>query len=325
MRFGAVIVAAGMSTRMKQMKQLMELDHMTLAQRVVSKFQEAGISDIVMVTGYRAGELEHSLKKHGIVFVRNEAYSTTQMFESAKLGFREILGRVDRVFFCPVDVPYFETKTLSLEMTRTERIVYPICHNRIGHPILLDAALLPKILSYEGAGGLKGALDALYSQNTCFLPATDEGAVMDADTPQDLVYLRELSEGREIRPETRVRLTKEKPFFGSGTVTLLREIERQHSVRQACLKAGISYSKGWQIVHIAEESTGVQLVERRAGGSGGGGARLTREGEHLLTLFEELEKNVSDFAKEEFCRIFTAGDLFPKSSREMRQTKEKNA
>lgn len=316
MRYGAVIVAAGMSTRMKQMKQLMEVDHMTLANRVVKKFQDAGVQDIIMVTGYRAEDLEHALRKTGISFVRNEKYATTQMFESAKLGLSRVPPEDGRVFFCPVDVPFFQTDTIRLEMTRKENIVYPICHNRIGHPILISADLIPKILLYSGDHGLKGALDSLYTQNTCFLPVSDEGAVMDADTPADLGYIEDLAAARQIHPEVKLMLSREKPFFGSGTVTLLRQIDRMHSVRQACLSIGMSYSKGWAIVHAAEKAAGYPLVNRIAGGRNGGSAYLTERGRRIVGLFEELEKRVQKFTEQEYCRIFPAGDLFPESSRE---------
>ncbi|MGI5989040.1 MAG: NTP transferase domain-containing protein [Lachnospiraceae bacterium] len=321
MRYGAVIVAAGMSTRMKQMKQLMEVDHMTLAHRVVQKFLDAGVSDIVMVTGYRAKDLESSLKKLGIVFVRNENYDKTEMFESAKLGFSRIPAEDERVFFCPVDVPFFQAETIRLEMTRKESIVYPICHNRIGHPILISADLIPQILSFTGDHGLKGALDSLYTQNVCFLPVSDEGAVMDADTPVDLGYIEDLAAARQIRPDVHLRLSREKPFFGSGTVTLLRQIDQTHSVRQACISIGMSYSKGWSLVHTAEKAVGYSLVERTAGGRDGGRAELTERGRRIVGLFEELEKSVRRYAETEYCRIFSAADLFPDSSREKRAQK----
>ncbi|MGI6736038.1 MAG: NTP transferase domain-containing protein [Anaerovoracaceae bacterium] len=316
MRYGAVIVAAGMSMRMRQMKQQMEVDRITLANRVVKKFQDAGVQDIVMVTGYRAADLENSLKKLGICFIRNENYATTRMLESAKLGFSRIPSGDGRVFFCPVDVPFFRTDTIRLEMARKEQIVYPICHNRLGHPILISAKLIPSILAYTGDHGLKGALDSLYTQNTCFLPVSDEGAVMDTDTPVDLGYIEDLAAARQIRPEVRLRLSREEPFFGSGTVTLLRQIDQMHSVRQACASIGMSYSKGWAVVHTAEEAIGCRLVNRVAGGRHGGSASLTEYGRRLIELFEELERNVRKFADREYCRIFPAGDLFSQNSRE---------
>ena len=145
MKFGAVIAAAGMSTRMQDFKQLMSVGGMSFAERVVTNFKRAGVRDIVMVTGYHADELENRLKHLGIVFLRNEDYEHTQMFDSVKIGLSYLKDRCDRIFFCPVDVPFFREDSLRLEMTRTESIVYPICHNRIGHPILIDGSLLDEI------------------------------------------------------------------------------------------------------------------------------------------------------------------------------------
>lgn len=318
MQYGAVIVAAGMSTRMKQFKQLMEVDNMTLAERVVKKFKRAGIRDIVMVTGYRADELESALKKLGIVFLRNEEYATTQMFDSARIGLRYLNGRSDRVFFCPVDVPFFSENTVRLEMTREEKAVFPICHNRIGHPILFDGTLIPRILEYEGSGGMKGALDSLVSQTACYLPVSDEGVIMDADTPEDLEYLRKLAGDQRTHVETRVMIASARPFFGAGTVTLLKQIDCLHSVREACNTTGISYSKAWKILRAAEDGFGCSLVERRAGGRKGGNAHLTKDGRNLIVLYEELESRIAKYAEQEYCNIFSAGRLFPESSRERR-------
>ena len=51
MRTGAVIVAAGMSSRMGEFKPLLQLGGLTFVQRVVSNFQQAKVFPIVVVTG----------------------------------------------------------------------------------------------------------------------------------------------------------------------------------------------------------------------------------------------------------------------------------
>ena len=86
MKTAALIVAAGMSTRMAQFKQLMKIGSRTMAERVIVNFQQAGITEIVMVTGYRSDQLEKELRSFGITFLRNPRYETTQMFDSAKIG-----------------------------------------------------------------------------------------------------------------------------------------------------------------------------------------------------------------------------------------------
>ena len=98
--------------------------------------------------------VEEALAPLGVEFVRNEQYETSQMFDSAKLGLARLEGKVKRVFFTPVDIPFFLEDTVRLEMTRKEDLVYPICHNRIGHPVLFSGSFIPRILAYSGERGI---------------------------------------------------------------------------------------------------------------------------------------------------------------------------
>ena len=113
MSVGAVIVAAGMSTRMKQFKQLMKIGNLTMAERVVIHFKRAGIRDIVMVTGFHSNLLEESLGYLDITFLENENYAHTEMLDSAKIGLRYLKDRCDKVLFCPVDIPFFTDETVE--------------------------------------------------------------------------------------------------------------------------------------------------------------------------------------------------------------------
>lgn len=113
MKAGAVIVAAGMSTRMKQFKQMMKIGNFTMAERVVINFKRAGIQDIVMVTGYRSRQLEAYLDYLDLEFVENKQYEHTDMFESARIGFRRLQNRCDKVLFCPADIPFFTDDTVK--------------------------------------------------------------------------------------------------------------------------------------------------------------------------------------------------------------------
>lgn len=309
MRIGAVIVAAGMSTRMDDFKQLMRIGDMTLVERVVVNFLRVGVKDIVMVTGYRAEEVEKTLHHFGITFLRNEDYETTQMFDSAKIGLDYLKDRCDRVLFCPADVPFFSADTVKSLLAQEGKLVFPVCQNRIGHPIRLDTDLIPDILAYEGGRGLKGALDAL-NVTPVRVPIEDEGAITDADTPEDYEQLVEIHNARLIRSGVKVWLMKQKSFFGPGTVTLLKQIDALGSVREACKCTGISYSKGWTIIHSAENELGYQIVDRRPGGKNGGTAYVTEKGSKLMQLYELYEQRVGEAADRIFSEIFEGSDLF---------------
>ena len=308
MRYGAVIVAAGMSTRMKQFKQLMKIGDMSIAERVVVNYRRAGVRDIVMVTGYNADQIEKSLKDFDISFVRNDDYETTEMFDSARMGLEKMSGRCDRLFFGPVDVPFFTDQTVSDEMEMMDfnpdiRVIIPRCSGRDGHPVLIDSSVLPDILAYDGDSGMKGALESLPSGSVLRIIVDDEGAVIDADTREDYQKLVDLHTSRLLHPEVKVMFASTTPFFGPGTVSLLKEIDLCGNVRDACEQCGFSYSKAWTILKSCEEKFGYTIVERQVGGQAGGAARVTDKGRELLAAYEELESELRTFADERFSSL----------------------
>lgn len=83
--------------------------------------------------------------------------------------------------------------------------------------------------------------------------------------------------------------------FAHGTtdkrIEVLRQIGQTGSISQAAREAGISYKAAWQAIDTLTNLTGVALVEKAVGGVGGGGAKLTKEGERLLQIAGALEMN----------------------------------
>jgi molybdate transport system regulatory protein len=63
---------------------------------------------------------------------------------------------------------------------------------------------------------------------------------------------------------------------------ILRRIGEVGSISEAARSASVSYKAAWQAVETLSNLAGSPLVEKAVGGSGGGGARLTQAGVHLL-------------------------------------------
>ena len=64
MQTGALIVAAGKSSRMGDFKPMLQLGSISIAQRVINNFRQAGISKVVVVTGDRKSTRLNSSHKH---------------------------------------------------------------------------------------------------------------------------------------------------------------------------------------------------------------------------------------------------------------------
>lgn len=80
--------------------------------------------------------------------------------------------------------------------------------------------------------------------------------------------------------------------FGPGKADLLTRIRETGSVTAAAAALGMSYRRAWSLVAEANRAFRAPLVELARGGEGGGGARLTKEGEAVLASYRALESLV---------------------------------
>ena len=72
-------------------------------------------------------------------------------------------------------------------------------------------------------------------------------------------------------------------------IALLGHIAEQGSITRAAKSAGLSYKAAWDAVDELNNLAQNPLVERSVGGKGGGGAKLTAEGERVLRLYQRLQ------------------------------------
>ena len=77
-------------------------------------------------------------------------------------------------------------------------------------------------------------------------------------------------------------------------IDILRRIGACGSISQAARDAGVSYKAAWQAIETLGNLAGAALVNKAVGGSGGGGARLTPAGEHLLRVSSLLDGAKAD-------------------------------
>ena len=188
-KLGGLILAAGLSSRMGDYKPLIDVDGRSMIGRVIDMMRNAGARTIVVVTGHRREELEAHLRDEGVEFVFNPDYATTQQLESLKLGLTALSKRCEQVMISPADVPLVAPQTVKLLMELDGDFVRPLFHGAPGHPVFLKADWIPYIMSYDGPGGLKGAVESNGQMRLISLEVTDEGVVLDNDTKEDLERL----------------------------------------------------------------------------------------------------------------------------------------
>jgi len=72
-------------------------------------------------------------------------------------------------------------------------------------------------------------------------------------------------------------------------VALLGKVAELGSITAAAKAVGISYKGAWEAIEALNNLSEAPLVERSVGGSGGGGTRLTPQGEKVLRLLRDMD------------------------------------
>lgn len=195
----ALILAAGQSRRMGQFKPLLPLRGRTLIENSVGSALSGGAETAVVVTGCRGDEVEDVLARAfgtRVRFARNPDYAATDMMRSIQIG-AAALPACDAFFLLPGDMPAVEAGTFAALLAAREREPHPVIFPTLGgyrkHPPLIDAALLPAILAFDGEGGLR-ELWKRYENDILTVPVEDGGVWVDLDTPADYQRCREIYE-----------------------------------------------------------------------------------------------------------------------------------
>ena len=87
-------------------------------------------------------------------------------------------------------------------------------------------------------------------------------------------------------------------------VQLLEAIETTGSISAAAERMQVQYHRAWDRLQEMEKGLGVPLVERHAGGPGGGGARLTDAGRQHVARFNVFARGVEALISEQFKQAF---------------------
>lgn len=110
------------------------------------------------------------------------------------------------------------------------------------------------------------------------------------------------SEPLVMKATLRVFTGKDK-FFGPGKLELLEHIQSTGSISQAAKKMGMSYKKAWDMINALNQQCTKPIVITQTGGSAGGKAVVTPEGEQLIQAFQVLNADFQSFLDAQSARF----------------------
>jgi molybdenum cofactor cytidylyltransferase len=191
---GAIVLAAGESTRMGRPKALLPDGAGRLfVTRLLHTFQAAGVHRLAVVTGavheaIVAAVARDAPARRAVSFVRNADPSRGQL--SSLLAGLEVMDApgVDAVLVTLVDVPFVAASTVRAVLDAWRRsgapVVRPACGARHGHPVLFARAMFDDLRAADPGAGAKAVLRA-HASRVLDVEIADEGALVDIDTREE--------------------------------------------------------------------------------------------------------------------------------------------
>jgi molybdenum cofactor cytidylyltransferase len=189
---GAVILAAGGSSRFGEPKQLLTFQGESLVRRAVRAATEACDAGVAVVAGDTRALIEAELRESGAEVVENPAWRQG-LGTSIRCGLRHLLVLVpelEAVVLIACDQPYVEAETVAALVKKrastSKAIVSSRYANTLGIPALFDRSCFDALLALPDDSGAKALIE---SRPDDVAHIDFERGAIDIDTPADFERL----------------------------------------------------------------------------------------------------------------------------------------
>jgi molybdenum cofactor cytidylyltransferase len=190
----AVVLAAGGSVRMGQLKQLLPIGGQPMVRRVVEAVCAAGLAQVIVVVGAQAGEVEQALVTLPADVVVNERW-VEGMSTSLRAGLQALGPEIQAALIVLADQPALTPNLLRTLVARYRAtgapVVVPFYQGQRGNPVLFDRSLFPELLAVEGDQGGRTLL-ARHEEEMERVEIDEPAANLDVDTRGDYEKVQEL-------------------------------------------------------------------------------------------------------------------------------------
>jgi molybdenum cofactor cytidylyltransferase len=189
---GAIILAAGGSSRFGRPKQLLPFRGESLVRRAVRAASESGCGRIAVVAGEQRDLIENELRETKAFVIHNPNWKRG-LGTSIRCGLQHLLNahaKMDAVVLVACDQPFVDAQTISALMTMREDSGKPIVASRyantLGVPALFDRSCFRALLALPAAAGAKALIE---SRGSDVAEIEFEQGAIDIDTPADFERL----------------------------------------------------------------------------------------------------------------------------------------
>ena len=197
-RVPAIVLAAGLSSRMGLFKPLLALGGRPLIHRVIDALVgSGGIPEVVVVTGHRSAELKLALEgTPGVRAVDNPNFAAGEMLSSLRAGIAalEHAEKPAGFLLAFADQPAVKPETIakvigSFSAAEGAPLAIPTHRGKRGHPIVLSWDLVAEIRGLPLDDTLRTVVHRHLSRAVT-VEVDDASILEDLDTPDDFERAR---------------------------------------------------------------------------------------------------------------------------------------
>jgi molybdenum cofactor cytidylyltransferase len=186
----AIVLAAGMSTRMGQNKLLLDFKDKPLIAHAVDTLLASEIDEVIVVLGHEADKVQEKLRGKQVRLIQNPDYREG-LSTSVRAGVNAVSSQAAGIMVYLADQPLLEPAdanrilrafTHAKEVGKS--IVVPFFDGQRGNPVLLDSLYREAILGVVGDVGCKGVIRR-YPDQVFVVEMENDHVVRDVDNMEE--------------------------------------------------------------------------------------------------------------------------------------------
>ena len=187
-KISGIILAAGLSTRMGEPKQLLPFGGSTIIETVIDNLLGSKLNEVIVVIGHKAEKVQAHIQHKPVKIAFNPDYQQG-MLTSAQCGVRSISASADAFAMTLVDLPLITPDLVNLVINTYVQaeggITVPSYNYRRGHPVIFDRRYAADLLALDGDSGGVRSLFQKYADDIHYVAVDTDRVLRDIDYRED--------------------------------------------------------------------------------------------------------------------------------------------
>jgi molybdenum cofactor cytidylyltransferase len=183
----AILLAAGESRRMGELKQLMPLGEGTIIEQAIDNLLASAVDETIVVLGHKAKEIKKAIAAKPVKIAVNPDYRQG-MSTSVIAGLKLVSSQAQAVMLALGDQPLVDSQTINQLIaefhSHDKGIALPTYKGKRGNPVIFATKYKGELLALKGDIGGREIVQR-HPEDVLEVAVGSEGVLTDIDTRED--------------------------------------------------------------------------------------------------------------------------------------------